>query len=53
MGWKKRPSNIKNYGESVLIPLHIGIVAEDVDDRNKALKDEGMERPVRITFDDL
>jgi len=53
MSRRKRPSNIKTSGESVRIPYHIGIVAEEAEAREKALKDLGMERPTRITFDDL
>ncbi len=53
MGWKKRPTNIRTFGESTRIPLHIGIVAEEVQLREKARKDMGPEVPERITFDDL
>jgi len=50
MGWKKRPTNIRTFGESTRIPLH---VAEEVQLREKARKDMGPEVPERITFDDL
>lgn len=53
MGWKKRPSNIKTSGESVRIPLYIGLFAQETQLREKARKDLGPEIPDRITFDDL
>ena len=53
MGWKKRPNNIETSGESTLIALHIGTVMRACDAREKARKDEGMERPDRITIDDI
>jgi len=53
MSRRKRPSNIKTSGESVRIPYHIGIVAQEAQAREKARKDEGMEIPDRITFGDL
>ena len=53
MGWKKRPNEIQESGESTLIALHIGTVMRACDAREKARKDEGMERPDRITIDDI
>lgn len=53
MSRKKRPTNIKATKESVRIPYHIGIVAQETQAREKARKDLGMERPERITFDDI
>ena len=53
MGWRKRPSKIEATKSSVRIPYHIGIVMEEVEEREKARKDLGMERPERIVFDDL
>ena len=53
MGWKKRPTNIKTSGESVRIPLYIGLFAQEAQLREKARKDMGPEIPDRITFDDL
>ena len=53
MSWKKRPSNIETSGESTLIALHIGTVMRACDAREKERKDEGMERPDRITIDDI
>ena len=53
MSWKKRPNKIETSGESALIPYHIGIVMREADAREKARKDQGMERPDRITTDDI
>ena len=53
MGWRKRPNIIETSGESTLIALHIGTVMRAADAREKALKDEGMETPVRMTIDDI
>lgn len=53
MSRRKRPRTIESTKESVRIPYHIGIVAEEVEAREKARKDLGMEIPEKITFDDL
>ncbi len=53
MSRRKRPSNIQPFGESIRIPLYIGLFAQETQAREKALKDLGPEIPTRITFDDL
>jgi len=53
MSWKKRPTTIETEKESTRAVFHIGLVMREADARQKARQDLGMERPERITFDDL
>ena len=53
MSWKKRPTTIETEKESTRAVFHIGLVMREADARQKARQDLGMERPERITFNDI